>query len=150
MTGLFLLFFCFFFLLEVLVLDFLNERLSSSTKLPFIAWDSSGTESSGKTLPLTGFSLTKGHDNSCIVGRTEKRRKITSICRLLSAYPPNKLPTIPPKAMVIQDIDWRSPANEALVTSNYEISENNISVTIIHHLLGGRFSRYGNMSTQEI
>lgn len=157
MTGLFLLFFCFFFLLEVLVLDFSNELLSSSTKFPFIVWDSFGAENSGKTLLPTGFSLTKPHETSCTEGRTEKRIKIISICKLFSAYPPNKLPKIPPKAMVIQDIDWRSPANEALVMSNHEIPlsfyhddkekkkiKDNISVPHIHHLFGGgRFQGTG-------
>lgn len=37
---------------------------------------------------------------------------------LVNAYPPNKLPHIPPNAIDNQDIDWRSPANEALFNDN--------------------------------
>jgi len=47
-------------------------------------------------------------------GSTQNRRKITSIRKLDNAYPPNKLPHIPPKAIENHDIDWRSPAKEAL------------------------------------
>ena len=47
-------------------------------------------------------------------GSTQNRRKIVSIRKLDNAYPPNKLPHIPPKAIEDQDIDWRSPANDAL------------------------------------
>lgn len=48
-------------------------------------------------------------------GSTEKRRKIVCICKLVSAYPPDKLPHMPPKAIENHDIDWRSPANVALI-----------------------------------
>lgn len=33
---------------------------------------------------------------------------------LVNAYPPNKLPHIPPIAIANQDSDWRSPVNAAL------------------------------------
>ena len=71
-------------------------------------------ELAGTLLPLE-LSSTKPHDNNCSNGRTEKRRNIVSIFKLVKAYPPDKLPNIPPKAIANQDIDWRSPANEALI-----------------------------------
>lgn len=49
-----------------------------------------------------------------MAGNTEKRRKILSICKLVNACPPNKLPQIPPTAIDNQVMDCRSPANDAL------------------------------------
>jgi hypothetical protein len=46
-----------------------------------------------------------------MAGCTEKKEgKILSICKLVNACPPNKLPQIPPKAIGNQDMDCRSPA----------------------------------------
>lgn len=125
-TTLFLLSFWLFFLLEVLCLDFFSTKLSWSRILfilsvllfPFSPWELSELENSGKTLLPTEFSSTRKHDSNCMDGSTEKRRNIVSISKLVNAYPPDKLPNMPPKAIANQDIDWRSPANEALVIND--------------------------------
>ena len=67
---------------------------------------------------VTGVSFTKAHEKSCRVGKTAKRRKMVSIWKLVSAYPPNKLPQIPPTAISIHDTDCRSPTNLALIINN--------------------------------
>jgi len=57
-----------------------------------------------------------------MAGSTEKRRKILSICKLVNAYPPNKLPQIPPTAIDNQDMDCRSPAKDALFNGTGKLS----------------------------
>lgn len=51
---------------------------------------------------------------------------ITCIGRLDSAYPPNKLPKIPPTAIDDQDSDWRSPANSGLEKYSQVLSSDNL------------------------
>jgi hypothetical protein len=45
-----------------------------------------------------------------------------SICKLVNAYPPNKLPQIPPTAIDNQDMDCRSPAKDALFNGTGKLS----------------------------
>lgn len=52
-------------------------------------------------------------------GSTENKRNILAISILFNAYPPNRLPHIPPIAMANQDSDWRSPANAALIKREF-------------------------------
>jgi hypothetical protein len=64
-------------------------------------------------IPL-GDSSTKIHETSWNNGRAEKIIYTVYSGRLDNAYPPNKLPNIPPTAIDDQDNDWRSPANSDL------------------------------------
>lgn len=116
-TVLFLLPFMLFFLLVMLVLDFFSEKVSSSRELwfPFTPCELLNLDSAKASLS-TEFSSTKPHDNNCMDGSIEKRRKIVCISKLDNANPPVKLPHMPPKAIANHDTDWRSPANEALTT----------------------------------
>jgi hypothetical protein len=119
-----LLFFWLLFLLVALALDFFSKILSSSKILPFPfpGWDLLELADSRETLLSAEFSPTKPHDNNCMAGSTEKRRKILSICKLVNACPPNKLPQIPPTAIDNQVMDCRSPANDALFNGTGKLS----------------------------
>lgn len=108
-----------FFLLLVILRGFFIATLSSSDLLlwPFTVSVLLESEGSCKTFIPLEVSSTKEQDNNCMVGRAENKRKLVAICKLFSAYPPNKLPHIPPKAIANQDTDCRSPANEALINN---------------------------------
>lgn len=61
-----------------------------------------------------GESSTNMQETNWKNGRAEKTIYITCIGRLDNAYPPSKLPKIPPTAIDDQDNDCRSPANSGL------------------------------------